>query len=62
MRSSHFWCTTIQITTKENVSRLGPIKVNGFKLEQCSSPSITNREENGSPWDQNGNRWFVVSY
>ncbi|KAL8526645.1 hypothetical protein ACS0TY_015740 [Phlomoides rotata] len=56
MRSSHFWCTTIQITTKENVSRLGPIKVNGFKLEQCSSPSITNREENGSPWDQNGNR------
>ncbi|KAL8527060.1 hypothetical protein ACS0TY_016065 [Phlomoides rotata] len=42
--------------TKENVSRLGPIKANGFKLEQCSSPSITKREENGSPWDQNGNR------
>lgn len=43
--------------TEENASRLGPIKVNGFKLEQCCSPS---KENNGSPWDQNGNRLHSV--
>lgn len=34
---------------RKDVSRLGPIMANGFKLEQCSSPSITNGE-----WDHNG--------